>query len=478
MTLLRARDKGIIALPEGFALSVVGTACSGSIQRIDPKLGGLNFVESWSVADGTMQIGPFQGAQQFAASCAAGTFEANVVDAVVGTMAKFSPQLSSRGSSSVFCATGSAVSAGMSVISQIPALGQFFAFRLRYYNKTLSAVTITIAKAACSPTHENDGALLTWLPVTFGGSTSAVIPAGTQPAGGDANDIVPGFIDSDLIFAVSLARTDDPTKAPLIIARTYFAGAGCAHNVGATDIAVYNASSASGGMQYASRLPAGDHVTSIDAYAPLQAGTWLNPVAAQFLYSVPTWVHSAVGDSRTRGQGSTNNLLGWPNVLQGLRRGRSSTLLFSVEGHGWSGQHHAAIAATAKAVMANNKPNSISMHASTPNDPVTQAAMDQAFANFLDVMEVARLAGIRFTPVTSGAVNGYNAAQNALLKAQNARIRALGIPFLDEAAIVDDPADTSKIRAEFDSGDHLHYNTACYAALAVAMDTVMAGFVP
>ena len=86
MTTLRPRDKGTVALHEGLALSVIGSAGSaGQVRRVDPVLGGLNYLESWTVADGALpQIGPYIGKQQFFITCTAGSIDATVGDAVLG----------------------------------------------------------------------------------------------------------------------------------------------------------------------------------------------------------------------------------------------------------------------------------------------------------------------------------------------------------------------------------------------------------
>jgi hypothetical protein len=85
MTTLRARDKGTFALPEGQVLVVTGFAgCSGSVRRVDPAIGGLNYVDTWAVVDGVLpQVGPYAGDQQFLVTCLAGRIHAVMQGAVV-----------------------------------------------------------------------------------------------------------------------------------------------------------------------------------------------------------------------------------------------------------------------------------------------------------------------------------------------------------------------------------------------------------
>jgi len=59
---------------------------------------------------------------------------------------------------------------------------------------------------------------------------------------------------------------------------------------------------------------------------------------------------------------------------------------------------------------------------------------------------------------------------NAGRKLVNEWIRTSGVPAVDFDAAVRDPADPSRLQPEYDSGDHLHPNSAGYRAMADAVD--------
>jgi hypothetical protein len=72
-----------ILLPEGQALSLVGSVgVTGSVSRVDAS-GAVIGVAAAAVAGSMPQFGPFQGSQRVLIACTAGTIDAMVVDAVV-----------------------------------------------------------------------------------------------------------------------------------------------------------------------------------------------------------------------------------------------------------------------------------------------------------------------------------------------------------------------------------------------------------
>lgn len=85
MTILHARDKGTFALPEGQVLTVVGSAGSAAtVRRVDPAIGGLNYLESWTISDSEpATIGAFAGIQQFLVTCTSGRLSIETQDAVL-----------------------------------------------------------------------------------------------------------------------------------------------------------------------------------------------------------------------------------------------------------------------------------------------------------------------------------------------------------------------------------------------------------
>jgi lysophospholipase L1-like esterase len=77
-----------ITLQEGKALTLTGsTGAAGVAYLLDQVLGGTNSVRSWAIGSGALpQIGPYAGTQQFQITCAGGSIDAVVQDAVVGVI--------------------------------------------------------------------------------------------------------------------------------------------------------------------------------------------------------------------------------------------------------------------------------------------------------------------------------------------------------------------------------------------------------
>lgn len=381
-----------------------------------------------------------------------------------------SSKRSTAAAQKVFSGAGTAVGAGLTIINQIPSAADFSAVQLVYANWSGSAVTINGAKVASAPTHQNDGAALTWSTVTFAGSTLGTVPAAVS---GTGNDIVPGFLVSDVIPVTSVARTDDTTKSPLLQVRTYSAGASSAISLGGTDIANFNASSTAGGMQWAARIPAGDLVTTLSASQPLEAGTWINPASVKFFHNTEAFTVATIGDSLTRGQGSTSGAAGWPARLQQLQPIANTKV--GLANFAWSGQLHAASMGIGKQVISGVKPNALVFFAWSPNDAAgNDATMNSTWARTLEMIELCRQNGVIPIVCTSGPVNSYTAQQDARIKAQNTRVRQLPNIVFDFASVLEDTADRSKILPAYDSGDGLHYSDAGYQAMANLAATVLA----
>jgi hypothetical protein len=372
------------------------------------------------------------------------------------------------GAQRAFGAPGSTATVGFSITTQHPAEAPFFAVQPIYANWSASAYAVTAAKVAASPTHLNNGLSLTFSSVTFPSSNS--VPAALS---GSGNDIVPGLLAANVIPLTSLSRTDTPANKPLIQHRIYSADAQSA--ISGIDMASYNANS--GGRQYGQRVTSGDQVSTITDQAPVESATgWVQPAVLRFFYSVPCVTIGVVGDSLDRGQGSTGNVLGWPQ-----RACASLTTdlgVYQCMNFAWSGQTHTATANMAKQVISTVKPDVLCIASWSPNDTAaTQAIMDRCWAETLEIIELCRRNGIKCVVRTCGPVNAYSAADDARIKAQNARTRLLsgaGVAVLDHAAVLEDPANPRQILATYDSGDGVHYSNAGYSALAVADAPVIA----
>lgn len=321
------------------------------------------------------------------------------------------------------------------------------------------AQTITLCKIAPSGTDKNDGTALTWTTVTF---TSATMPAGGT---GTNPNITPSLLLSDVIPVSSVPRTDNASKKPLLQVRTYFNAAGDGINVPSGIFSGWNTSQYENGMQYAHQIVGGDHVTVIDSQPLVDTGTsWIQPAAIRFLYGVPSVTIAACGDSLTRGQGSAGNSQGFPYMASYYLS--SATKVIQQMNFGISGQTHATSMSTAQVVIASYKPAFITLFAWSPNDVATQVLMDTCWSNLLKVIKLCRDSDIRPIVFTSAPCGLTNTTQEALRRAQNARVLGLALAFdvCDVDRILSSAPGASTLNPLYDSGDGLHYNAAGYAA--------------
>lgn len=364
--------------------------------------------------------------------------------------------------------SGGVIGANFTNIIQRPMLGAFTSFFVVYLNKSNAAFTIDSAKAACSATANADGTALAWTNLTFGGSASGVVPAGS----GSVNDAVPGVLISDIVYQSSLARTDKPLNLPLVQVRSFSLLGMAGIQVGATDFAAFNASPLAGGAEYASRLPAGDQVAGNTAFQPLDAGTWVvgNVIAN---YVKRTYHLLCPGDSLTRGQDNINNILGWPTQLQTLRRGQAVQL--SANNAGWSGQTHTASMLTARILCAAEKPDGCVIDTWSPNDGHTlQSIFDRTFAEAIDTAKYISGLGIDVYLTTNTPLNGIPNASFLRIQANNQRVRDSGFPYIDFAAAIEMPGNPAQINPLYSSGDGTHLNILGYGAKAARANTDLA----
>jgi len=109
-------------------------------------------------------------------------------------------------------------------------------------------------------------------------------------------------------------------------------------------------------------------------------------------------------------------------------------------------------------------------------------SVDALAAGFRQLVEQAHLQGVRVVGATvppfEDALKGtpleghYSPAKESVRQALNAWIRSAGAfdAVVDFDQVLRDPSRPTRLRAEFDSGDHLHPNDAGYEAMARAID--------
>jgi len=104
-----------------------------------------------------------------------------------------------------------------------------------------------------------------------------------------------------------------------------------------------------------------------------------------------------------------------------------------------------------------------------------QAAVEDLIAAHRQLVERAHARGLKIYGATLTPYEGaayFSQEGEAKRKALNQWIRTSGMydAVIDFEAVIRDPAAPTKMRAEFDSGDHLHPNDAGYKAMGEAVD--------
>ena len=105
------------------------------------------------------------------------------------------------------------------------------------------------------------------------------------------------------------------------------------------------------------------------------------------------------------------------------------------------------------------------------NDINAGATYGEVIAGMQDIVRRARLRGVRVHAATVTPYYGYAGSivyPDIVRRQVNDWMRACGLfdTLFDFDATVRDPADTTRLRREYDSGDHIHFNPAGYAAVA------------
>lgn len=381
--------------------------------------------------------------------------------------------------------------APMTVIEQIPADDPFFGFRLMYLNYKTSPYTIDVVKAAAVDTALVDGAGYTHTAVTFAGSASVAVPAGTSAT---LNACIPGFVISDFIPITSVARVDFPARKPLIQVRTYMLSGWTNAITGGTGgtYELIMASGAYDSRDWGARSPASDQATTISSSAANVPVT-----TSQYTHAIPIFYGMnpaasilACGDSLTQGFGATGNIVGWTMRIAALSSSYTKQLTFM--NLGTASQAHANSMAMVQALLSQTKtvetvggvaqtislkPRGCAFAAWSPNDSLSsQSVADVCWTNTLKSIDVCQRNGVVPIVWTSPPAAGMSAAAHTIRKTQNARVLALpdSVIKLDFCAVLADPSNVNQLLAAYNSGDDTHWNDAGYAAVAAYAAPILA----
>ncbi|HEX6345054.1 SGNH/GDSL hydrolase family protein [Umezawaea sp.] len=327
------------------------------------------------------------------------------------------------------------------------------AVRVRLSNRfgtrpaVLGRVSIAVAAASDSPAAV-DG---TMRGVTFGGADSITIPAGAEVLSDQVRLRVPR--DGNLLVSTYTPVATGPvTYHGLATQTSFFTRDG--------DVALETS-----GASYDERTSAWHYVSGVDVRGSGAGGTVV-----------------AFGDSITDGAGATSGAnRRWPDLLADRLGGRLGVVNSGISGNrmlldgGGFGINALARfdsdvldVTGARTVILLEGINDIQQ---TPHqtDPT---AIIAAYRQFIGQ---AHARGIRVVGGTVLPFKGwqvYDPTLEATRQALNTFIRASGEfdAVVDFDAVMRDAADPLVMRAEYDSGDHLHPNDAGYQAMANAVD--------
>ncbi|WP_405662951.1 SGNH/GDSL hydrolase family protein [Streptomyces sp. NBC_01166] len=300
-------------------------------------------------------------------------------------------------------------------------------------------------------------------PVTFQGRSSVSVPVGAQ-AVSDPLDfaLAPG---SNLTATVYLATGQASTSI-----------------------------TSHPGSRTTSHLLAGDHVSDADLPGATPTDHWY------FLSGVEVWSRSTtsaavvLGDSLTDGRGSTTNMNDrWPDLLQKRLKAGAATSKTAVVNQAAGGNRLLkdglgpnGLARLDRDVLAQSGVDWLVVFEGI-NDigtaEATPAAQKQAAADVIAAYEQIitrahtqgiRVYGATLTPM--GGNTGYDDPDGYREQARqtvNTWIRTRGRfdSVIDFDRTVRDPLEPGQLRAELDTGDHLHLNPTGYRAMADSVPT-------
>ncbi|MFG3258425.1 SGNH/GDSL hydrolase family protein [Streptomyces sp. NPDC048172] len=336
--------------------------------------------------------------------------------------------------------------------------------RIRLEN-TFASAPVRIGHASIAVQGEGAATKGKPVPLRFGGREGARIPAGAQAFSDPVGFDVPP--DTNLLVSIHLP---DPVEATPVhseaIQRSYLSESGSGDRTGEAD-----------GGAYTRSLTMWPFLTGVD----VGGGPG----------SVVT-----LGDSITDGVRSTQGAnRRWPNVLARRLLDQapgSGVPRYGVLNHGISANRVASdrypgdgVSTDTAGVSAQNRLERDVLGQTGArtvvvfegiNDVRWGASADEVIAGLRSIASRARERGMRVIVATVTPCGGYkdcSAEVDAKRQAVNAFIRNNGGTFdavFDFDATVRDPAAPERMRAEYDSGDHLHPGDAGLRALAESVD--------
>ncbi|MCW5252685.1 SGNH/GDSL hydrolase family protein [Streptomyces sp. SHP 1-2] len=328
---------------------------------------------------------------------------------------------------------------------------------------TISHASVALAAGGGAPT----AVATSMRRLTFAGSAAVVIPPGGQVMSDAARIPVP-YGGDVLVTTYSPTPSGPVTYHPRALQTSFLAEGDRTEDTA--------------GAAYTERTPYWRYLTALDVLTHEADGTVV-----------------AFGDSITDGYGSTPDAnRRWPDVFGTRLRaaaghkggdGHRDVPRYSVVNGGISGNR----VLTSKSGRPADNPSGLSRFsrdvlgrtnvravviALGVNDILHSpelADRDSLLAGLRTMADEARSRGLRVVGATVtpfGGYGGYTEAREALRQEINAEIRSGRVfdAVVDFDRALRDPADPRRLRAEYDSGDHLHPGDRGYARMAETLD--------
>lgn len=330
----------------------------------------------------------------------------------------------------------------------------------------------------------NNGTTLTWVPVTFNGASSVVVPAAIAAFGNSGNkeNLRPGEVVSDFIPLVSIPRADG-SPLPLLRTRVHISDntfpPGVAPSVMQRNNLLSSAPMTGGHIILSGKAAAVVGALTTQSLAPYYYGGAIEPVGVIYALNKRARTICAFGDSLTQG-GNSNGQFGWPTRLHG-KYGGAPGVAFSAANWGVSGQDLRTSLAVCRDTCSLYKPQYATIFAWSPNNLIngSQAVMDELWGHVLGTIDYLQQIGVTPVVLTSGPVNTMNAVDAVLWRAQNARVMALpaSVIKVDVGRALTEPntydSTAPKIALPYGTAldgvtyvDGTHYNNAGYEMMA------------
>lgn len=352
----------------------------------------------------------------------------------------------------------------VTIQNQIPALAPFRGVRIYQKNPTAVAATLHDSRVASPAADGSDGSALVWTQATYSGAAPVALPAATGVEPNATYSVVRSAY-------ISVVSAND--SAPLLMVRSRFEASGCAMNPPAGYLAAFNA--ASGLPPFKTGFSLGAGVVADTTGIVMSEGQLICPAGVEFYYDRPAVTVMFGGGSTLWGQGSEGYANGL--VVRACRALTNSRRVVSPFNAAFPGQNSNTTHLSAvPALLDTVRPAVVVLLPGSGNDSDLSAAGFGAMrGRFAAACESAWRAGAEVVACTLAPSSALTVGQEALRVAQNDWLLSLSdrIHVADIARAVADPADPSRLRPLYDSGDGTHFSPAGHDAGSLVTQPVL-----